>query len=532
MAERKRCAVYTRKSTEEGLEQAFNSLDAQREACSAYIMSQTHEGWELVPEHYDDGGWSGGTMERPALKQLLADVAAGKVDVIIVYKVDRLTRALTDFAKIVDILDRAGASFVSVTQAFNTTTSMGRLTLNVLLSFAQFEREVTGERIRDKVAASKRKGMWMGGPVPIGYRLEDRKLVIAPDEAVTVRHIFERYTVLRSIPALVDELYHDGIRTKLRRLKDGSQRGGIAFTVGPLAHLLRNPIYVGKVRHRDAIYDGEHEAIINEALWQRTQDIAKENGRDDKAGRKARNLSLLAGLLVDPNGFPMSPTHTRREGRQYRYYVSRLAPGHDRQSAWRIPAGEIERLVIDAVAASLREHRVIEDSLADAVVADIGWRSALADTLPSAAVAEQRGTLLDLGLRVQLGEKVVTLSLEKFEDRQIAIPARLVRRGSDVRLALAPADNAGGEPDPVLLRLVAHARAAQQMVESGKPHPLVAHYGKRHFWQLLRIAWLAPDIISAIVEGRQPPDLTGRKLLRATNISLDWAVQRNALGFA
>ena len=210
MAERKRCAIYTRKSTEEGLEQAFNSLDAQREACSAFIMSQTHEGWELVTEHYDDGGWSGGSMSRPALQQLLADVAAGKVDVIVVYKVDRLTRALTDFAKIVDILDTAKASFVSVTQAFNTTTSMGRLTLNVLLSFAQFEREVTGERIRDKVAASKRKGMWMGGPVPIGYRIEDRKLMIKPDEAATVRLIFERYTQLRSISAVVDELHASG----------------------------------------------------------------------------------------------------------------------------------------------------------------------------------------------------------------------------------------------------------------------------------------------------------------------------------
>lgn len=532
MAERKRCAVYTRKSTEEGLEQAFNSLDAQREACSAYIMSQTHEGWELLPEHYDDGGWSGGTMERPALKQLLADVAAGKVDVIVVYKVDRLTRALTDFAKIVDILDRAGASFVSVTQAFNTTTSMGRLTLNVLLSFAQFEREVTGERIRDKVAASKRKGMWMGGPVPIGYRLEDRKLLVDPDEAATVRFIFERYAELKSIAALVDELHQRGIRTKLRHYKDGSQRGGISFTKGPLALLLKNPVYIGKVRHRDALYEGEHDAIVDEQLWEQAQTIARDNGRDRKLGRKARNPSLLVGMVTDPDGRAMTPTHTRRDGRQYRYYVSRLAPGEDRQSAWRVPAGEIERIVIEAVAALLREHGAVEDSSADAVVTDIGWRSAIADTLPVEVVAEQRGTLLDLGLSVQLCEQAITLSLDNLEERQIAIPARLVRRGSDVRLALAPGEDAGGERDPVLLRLVAHARAAQLMVESGKPHPLVAHYGKRHFWQLLRIAWLAPDIISAIVEGRQPPDLTGRKLLRAANIPLDWAGQRQLLGFA
>ena len=233
MAERKRCAIYTRKSTEEGLEQSFNSLDAQREACAAYVMSQAHEGWELIAEPYDDGGWSGGNIDRPGLKQLLADIAAGKVDVIVVYKVDRLTRSLADFARIVDTLDKAGASFVSVTQAFNTTTSMGRLTLNVLLSFAQFEREVTGERIRDKVAASKRKGMWMGGPVPIGYRLEDRKLIVEEAEAAIVRLIFERYVELRSIGAVVDDLAARGVRTKVRTYKDGRRVGGIAFTTGP-----------------------------------------------------------------------------------------------------------------------------------------------------------------------------------------------------------------------------------------------------------------------------------------------------------
>ncbi|HMO74693.1 MAG TPA: recombinase family protein [Sphingopyxis sp.] len=532
MAERKRCAVYTRKSTEEGLEQAFNSLDAQREACAAYIMSQTHEGWELVPEQYDDGGWSGGSMERPALQQLLADVAAGKVDVIVVYKVDRLTRALTDFAKIVDVLDRAGASFVSVTQAFNTTTSMGRLTLNVLLSFAQFEREVTGERIRDKVAASKRKGMWMGGPVPIGYRLEDRKLIIEPSEAATVRLIFERYAELRSIAALVDELHQRGVKTKLRLYRDGSHRGGIAFSKGPLAQLLKNPVYIGKVRHRDALYAGEHEAIVDEALWMKAQAIARDNGRDRKLGRKARNPSLLAGLITDPDGRPMTPVHTRREEKQYRYYVSRLAAGEDKQIAWRVPAGEIERIVIDALVAKLRDHANVTSAIAQELVSETDRCAALADTLLKDAVTEQRRALLDLSVKVQLGAESISLSFDKLEAHQVTIPARLVRRGSDVRLALPAGDQMNGEPDPVLLRLIAHARAAQLMVESGRPHPLVAHYGKRHFWQLLRIAWLAPDIIAAIVDGRHPADLTGRKLLRATNIPLDWAGQRRLLGFA
>ncbi|MBB6124634.1 recombinase family protein [Sphingobium subterraneum] len=531
MAERKRCAVYTRKSTEEGLEQAFNSLDAQREACCAYIMSQAHEGWELVPEQYDDGGWSGGSMDRPALRQLLADVEAGKVDVIIVYKVDRLTRALTDFARIVDIFDKAGASFVSVTQAFNTTTSMGRLTLNVLLSFAQFEREVTGERIRDKVAASKRKGMWMGGPVPIGYRLDNRKLVIDNQEAATVQLIFERYVALRSIAALVDDLHTREIRTKQRTYKDGRIIGGISFTKGPLAQLLKNPIYLGKVRHRDVLYDGEHAAIIDEALWNKAQTIARDNGRDHKLGRKARNPSLLAGIITDPEGRPMTPSHTRREGRQYRYYISRLAPGEDRQSAWRVPAGEIERIVIGTIVSSLRDHAMTADSKADTLVADVARRTDLAEDLASYPITERRSALLEMHVRVQLGGECITLSLGSDQGRQFTIPARLVRRGSDVRLALPPGGEKTREADPVLLKLIAHARAAQHMVESGIPHPSVAHYGKRHRWQLLRIAWLAPDIQTSIIEGRQPPHLTGRRLLRATNIPFDWAGQRRVLGF-
>ncbi len=255
---RKRCAVYTRKSTEDGLEQDFNSLDAQREACSAYILSQASEGWEAVHELYDDGGWSGGNMDRPALTQLLEDIKAGKVDVIVVYKVDRLTRNLADFAKIVEILDAHDASFVSVTQAFNTTTSMGRLTLNVLLSFAQFEREVTGERIRDKIAASKKKGLWMGGNVPFGYEVTDRKLIVNAAEADIVRYMFRRYGELRSVPLLVDELDAKRIRTRQRTMKGGRIVGGGAFRTGALTQLLKNPVYAGKVRHKDDIHEGAH----------------------------------------------------------------------------------------------------------------------------------------------------------------------------------------------------------------------------------------------------------------------------------
>jgi DNA invertase Pin-like site-specific DNA recombinase len=261
MADPIRCAIYTRKSTEEGLEQEFNSLDAQREACAAYILSQRHEGWSALPGFYDDGGFSGGNMQRPGLVKLMADVATGKVDVIVVYKVDRLTRSLADFAKIVDVLDAAGASFVSVTQSFNTTTSMGRLTLNVLLSFAQFEREVTGERIRDKIAASKRKGMWMGGPVPLGYDVFDRKLIVNDVEAEQIRHIMERYLALGSVRSLADELATIGYRTKLRPLRNGTSLGGVPFSRGGLFHLLANCVYTGEVRHKGQTYAGAHDPI-------------------------------------------------------------------------------------------------------------------------------------------------------------------------------------------------------------------------------------------------------------------------------
>ena len=315
MLERKifRCAIYTRKSTEEGLEQEFNSLDAQAEACAAYILSQRHEGWVQNPERYDDGGYSGGNMQRPGVKRLMADVASGKVDVIVVYKVDRLTRALTDFARIVEVLDARGASFVSVTQALNSTTSMGRLTLNVLLSFAQFEREVTGERIRDKIAASKKKGMFMGGPVPIGYDVKDRKLVINEAEAATVRHIFTRYVALGSGRELIEELRGHGYRTKLRQQKD-REVGGIPFERGMLFHILSSPIYIGKVVHKGEEHEGEHPALIEPDLWEGVQQRIALNRVSRGRTRNSSTTSLLAGILRDGHGRRMSPSHAVKAG--------------------------------------------------------------------------------------------------------------------------------------------------------------------------------------------------------------------------
>jgi site-specific DNA recombinase len=539
MAERGklRCAVYTRKSTEEGLEQAFNSLDAQREACVAYIESQRHEGWTLVPEYYDDGGYSGGSMDRPALRQLMADVAAGKVDTIVVYKVDRLTRSLADFAKIVEVLDKAGASFVSVTQAFNTTTSMGRLTLNVLLSFAQFEREVTGERIRDKVAASKAKGMWMGGQVPLGYDLKDRKLVINEGEAAIVRRIFMRYCELRSIGDLVAELARDGVTTKLRPYKDGRTVGGIAFTKGPLAYLLQNRTYTGEVSHKGKVYPGEHDALIDLALWEKAQAILAGNRVERRLGSKGRAPSLLTSLLSDDYDRPMMATVTIKEARRYRYYVTRDAARGTRgvEGRLRLPAGAIEALVTSQMADWLEAVTPTEDM--DPLVAELTVSKARqhAGMLRQGTQREQRTVLLKLETRVRVYAERVTITFTTAYLPQpvlMDVPAKLVDRGSDLRLAIGPdGTDVHAAVDPVLLKLLALGAAARQHLVTGKPDSLVETYSKQHLTRLARLGYLAPDIVTAIVEGRQPPSLTGRSLLRCANLPIEWTEQRRVLGF-
>jgi len=345
-----RCAIYTRKSSDEGLEQEFNSLDAQREACEAYVTSQRHAGWIALPEMYDDGGLSGGTMERPALQRLLADIKARKVQIIVVYKVDRLTRSLADFAKIVDVLDAHDASFVSVTQQFNTTTSMGRLTLNMLLSFAQFEREIAGERIRDKIAASKAKGMWMGGNVPLGFDVKDRRLVVNETEAATVRLIFRRYAELGSVALLKAELGRLGVVSKRREGAGGALSGGKCFSRGALYLMLQNRLYRGEVAHKDQIYPGQHEAIIDPELWQIVQDRLAANRQERSLAASAEAPSLLAGLIADADRTPMTPTHATKRGRRYRYYVSASLLASERPRAnggIRVPAGDIEGLVLD-----------------------------------------------------------------------------------------------------------------------------------------------------------------------------------------
>ncbi len=395
---KRRCAVYTRKSSEEGLDMEFNSLDAQREACEAYVQSQKAEGWLLVPDRYDDGGISGGTLERPALKRLLADIEAGRVDVVVVYKIDRLSRSLMDFARLVDVFDRNEVTFVSITQSFNTTTSMGRLTLNILLSFAQFEREVIGERIRDKFAASRKKGMWMGGWAPLGYRVENRKLLIEDAEAEKVRWIFTRYVQAGSVTTVVKELTAEGF----------VNRYGQTLDKGRLYKLLNNRVYLGEAVHKGTAYPGEHEAIIGQSLWDRVRAVMAEGARA-KAGRsRAQTPALLKGILFDADGRAMSPSHTRKGQRHYRYYVSQsvirgvgrastAALGSHRDAAasenertgttlsdlvTRIPAGDVEAAVMDQLRLMLRSPEMIVAT----------WRSARRD-LPDLTEVEVRDAL-------------------------------------------------------------------------------------------------------------------------------------------
>jgi site-specific DNA recombinase len=541
-----RCAVYTRKSTEEGLEQEFNSLDAQREAGSAYILSQRHEGWTEVAERYDDGGYSGGNMERPGLRRLLADIAAGKVDTIVVYKVDRLTRALTDFARIVEVLDARGASFVSVTQSLNSTTSMGRLTLNVLLSFAQFEREVTGERIRDKIAASKRKGMFMGGPVPIGYRVHERKLLIDEQEAATVRHIFTRYVELGSGSALVEELRAAGYRTKLRQVGDRVV-GGIPFERGVLFHLLANPIYVGKVVHKDATHDGEHAAIIDDALWQNVQQRIADNRVNRGRTANSRDPSLLAGILRDGHGRRMTPSHAVKNGRRYRYYVTHSAELRpESPSPWRMPAHDVEAALVARLSDYFSDYREI------AILAGNGASAAVISVLVERAghavkhlvePAKIRVIIAKLVRSIGMADEELRIELDRLalarllglaeptDDAPLVLlaAATKVREGKATKLVLTGPGGQTSTRDPKLVALLSEARAMRDLVLAS-PNRSIREIAadqqrcRHRIAKLIRLSWLSPSIATAIVEGRQARALTPRKLLD-TDWPLSWAAQ-------
>jgi DNA invertase Pin-like site-specific DNA recombinase len=562
-APRRRCAVYTRKSSEEGLEQAFNSLDAQREACEAFVRSQRHEGWALLPARYDDGGLSGGTLERPALQRLLADVRAGRVDLVVVYKVDRLTRSLAGFAKIVEVLDAHGASFVSVTQQFNTATSMGRLTLNMLLSFAQFEREVTGERIRDKIAASKRKGLWMGGTVPLGYGVRERKLVVNEAEADAVRRVFRLYLALGSVRLLGEQLALDGVRSK----------AGQPLSRGALYTLLQNRLYRGEVAHKGAAYPGEHAAIVDLDLWEAVQGRLAGQREERRSGNGAGHPSPLAGLLHDGAAGRMTPSHANKAGRRYRYYVSHTLITGSREAAptgRRAPAADLERLVIERLRRFLGSEAEVFRALCPVAPGAaeqhrlLDRAARLARGWPELPPSEQGTMLRALLARVELHEGRVDLHLpaarllrllrgEAACDARpsatgaepegpplvLSVPAALRRAGREIALVVGAEPNAPPAPDPALLRLVLRARALWDMLLRGE----VAGLGElarregvsgSYATRLVRAAFLAPDILAAILEGGQPDDLTAARLLQECRrgLPLDWQEQRILLGFA
>ena len=553
----RRCAIYTRKSTEEGLDQEFNSLDAQREACAAYITSQRHEGWVMLPDHYDDGGFTGGNMDRPGLKQLLAEVKAGRVDVIVVYKVDRLTRALSDFAKIVDVLDAAGASFVSITQAFNTTSSMGRLTLNVLLSFAQFEREVISERVRDKIAASKRKGMWMGGRVPLGYDVVERKLVVNECEAELVRHIMRTYLRANSVRELAFMLAQEKLLSKVQKWSSGKIVGGRPFDRGALYHLLSNRLYRGEIVHHDNIYPGEHDSIIEDDLWAAVQTKLEASGVDRKTGKNADEPSLLAGMVQDTSGRRLTPSHASKGGRRYRYYVTPEMPldGHGAAVApIRIPAGELEAAALDGINAVLSNPLGLMSCFGNTAMRadDVSTIRAAATRLQTTLRANKQSDAIALlqrcDLQIIIGDSQLDASVSvaglakalqlqlganiPLLDRMpIVMRSTLVRRGREIRLVIAPQLPILENRDTVLITLIANAHNARIRLFDETPLG-EGDYSRRHLARMAKLSFLAPDIIAAILEGKQPVHLTARRLLRMPDLPIRWSEQRQLLGFA
>jgi site-specific DNA recombinase len=509
---RQRCAIYTRKSTEHNLDLAFNSLDAQREACEAYIKSQAHEGWSLVRDSFDDGGLSGASLDRPALQSLMDSVRARQIDIIVVYKVDRLTRSLADFAKLVELFDEHEVSFVSVTQSFNTTSSMGRLTLNVLLSFAQFEREVIGERVRDKIAASKRKGLWVGGPVPLGYRSVDKKLEVVPDEAALVRRIFADYLKLGSIRALADALTAQGLKPKPRPLANGKITQAACYRLGPLAHLLKNRFYLGEVAYRGEIHQGEHEPILDRELFEAVQQRLKEQSVK-RSNRRRSSRALLTGRIFDDRGNPMTPTHTSKKGVRYHYYVSQALLQGQKTAAGstsRVSAPEVERLVIDA----LRANCVNE--------ADASDRDLIEQSLPR---IEIRRTHIVIDIRTS------TAGDKNGRDERVTIeipfsPTALPRKG--VVHAPARKETLTEANRTALLTAIARAKGWVELVLKDPKDGFAAIAAKeklseRYVRLLAPLAYLSPRVIEAIANGEVPADLTPTALTRS--VPLNWAEQ-------
>jgi site-specific DNA recombinase len=560
-----RCAIYTRKSSEEGLEQEFNSLHAQREACEAFILSQKHEGWGAVADRYDDGAFSGGSMERPALQRLLENIEAGLIDIVVVYKVDRLTRSLADFAKMVEIFDRHGVSFVSVTQQFNTTTSMGRLTLNVLLSFAQFEREVTGERIRDKIAASKKKGMWMGGFVPLGYQAKDRSLVVDESEAETVWTLFSLYLDLGNVRLVKEAADRLGLTTKRRLTSTGRSHGGCRFSRGAIYKILSNPVYVGEIVHKAERHPGAHLPIIDRETWDKVQSRLADNATRQKAQVTAASPSLLAGLIFDETGQPLTPTHANKQGRRYRYYVSQALVNGDQRSAkndrpgsWRLPASAIEELIVNGLCDLLLHPAHLTDQLplnaftADQLEAILAGARQLGNAIRQACGTD-RTLIRKLVHRIIIASDSIKMDLDRPALLSAIVPHKswaddvgacqgrlsltiavtLKRRGSELKLVLC--DRPQPVLDQVLISNLARGYAWLDELKMGAGRSLGAIAEREGISaglvrRYLDLALLPTDILESIIAGQQPIGLTSETVKRCYPLPISWAAQRQMLG--
>lgn len=547
---RMRCAIYTRKSSEEGLEQDFNSLHAQREACAAYVLSQASEGWSLIDQVYDDGGISGGTLERPALQRLLADIAARRIDIVVVYKVDRLTRSLLDFSKLVEAFDAAGTSFVSVTQSFNTTTSMGRLTLNMLLSFAQFEREVTAERIRDKIAASKARGMWMGGTPPLGYAPDGRTLAIIEEHAVLVRDIYRRYLDTGNVRLVAEALANEGIRSPVRTRRSGERFGGCAFSRGQIHAILTNRIYIGQIHHKGKCYPGQHPALIDQGMWDAVQAKLADNVRGVRTVRQA-SPSILAGRIVDEAGEPLVAAHARKKRVSYRYYVSKaLQHGGDASAptnlpGLRIPAREIETLVADEVAKLFadpldlvsRLHSDIEPYRITALHEECAQAALDITKQKRSGLAQliQQVRVLDRRVEIELSASGIAERIGvEFSDDAPAVtlvsPVRLTRTGKVVRLVQDNGRAAtASDADDRLIRQIVRARHWWSILLQGELtiKELSRSEGVTASWmtRVVRLAFLSPTLVEAIVEGDTKAKVDGITLISTGAIPADWREQ-------
>ncbi|MEM8632970.1 MAG: recombinase family protein [Pseudomonadota bacterium] len=538
---RVRCAIYTRKSSEDGLEQDFNSLDAQREACEAYIASQRHEGWELLPDRYDDGGISGGHLERPGLQRLMESVDAKQVDQIVVYKIDRLTRSLADFAKLVDRLDAAETSFVSVTQSFNTATSMGRLTLNMLLSFAQFEREVTAERIRDKIAASKRKGMWMGGLVPLGYNADGRTLRINKTEALIVRRLYDLYLERGTLREVKEQAEQEGLRSKLRQGSNGRTSGGKPLDRGQIQHLLSNPVYAGRIRHKGHVHEGQHDAIIDPEMWEKVQEMLKNGAAVKRGTRHTKQASPLAGKLFDETGDRLTPSHSRKNGKRLRYYISRrLIKDRSRQhpEAWRLPADQIEQVLLDALSARLGKPGAaleMTTGLEAGQVQRLSEKLQKSWTKPSLLSLIERVGLQRGFLKVTLDAAAVANALDcsieelNADGLNIEMAFQMRRRGVELKLFLGDPPQ---EIDRTLAQNIIKARQYLSQIIAGKTFGEIAEaegVSKRRIQDVTNLALLAPESIEAIVSGENPSGLTTDYLIK-NRFPAVWSAQSAQFG--